>query len=176
MYLSCASFQVVSLNAPRLHPDTIICSTSFLQPPPPSSSSSLLLNLWPIYTLETQKSPLKLRRPIQQETTVRGNAWLMWSPASSPFLWQLHIRKTKVSTTGHSWNATRLQLHQASDDKLIFHYLQLQQIWEILDAACAWVHRLEVLYHRNNYFCSVPFCWNAGKHIQNIWLMTQLSK
>lgn len=46
---------------------------NLLPPTPPSSFSSLLLNLWPIYTLENQKSLLKLRRALQQETTVSMN-------------------------------------------------------------------------------------------------------
>lgn len=46
---------------------------SFTTPHPIQRVFPLLLNLWPIYTLSTQKSLLKLHRPLQQETTVSMN-------------------------------------------------------------------------------------------------------
>ena len=67
-----ASFQAVSLV-----PHGCILTLSSVQPlpsstphPAPLPSSS---TCGPIYTLDTQKSPLKLRRPLQKETTVSMN-------------------------------------------------------------------------------------------------------
>lgn len=126
-------------------------------PAPPSSSSPLLLNLWAYLYPGDSKEPIKApQTSLERDNSEHESdkAWSIWSPlASSPFLWQLQIRK--ASTTGNSWKTTRQQLHRASDDKLIFQCgedsLQLQQIWGILDAAWAWIHRLEVL------FCSVKY-------------------
>lgn len=135
---------IFSVSTRWLCPDTIICSSSFHQPPPSSSSSSLLLNLWPIYTLENQKSPLKLRRPLQIHCEHESNnTSSIWSPASSPFLRDLQIRKTETSATGNLWNATvsSLRWQSAPDIPLWRGQVAAAAHRGILDAACAWLCR-----------------------------------
>lgn len=132
----------------NLFPPTPLSSSSPPPPPPP------VAYLYPGDSKEPIKAPQtsSARDNSERES---DNTWSIWSPASSPFLWQLLIRKTKTSTSGNSWITARLQLCQASVDKLplIFHCgedsLELQQ--HILDAGCAWVHGLEVL----SYFVEI---------------------